>query len=169
MKHWSLWLIAGVLSILGGVMAFANPFAATMTVELLSGYALIFTGVFALIAAVMNRAWVSALLSVLILALGVCLVKNPLEGVLAITALTAVLLIAGGVSRALWAFALQGGTRWMLLLSALISVVLGVMIFNDLPQSAVVMLGVFLGFELISNGISLLFVAMATKNAPKVA
>lgn len=37
MKHWLLWLVAGVISLLGGLFALANPLAATLTAELLAG------------------------------------------------------------------------------------------------------------------------------------
>jgi uncharacterized membrane protein HdeD (DUF308 family) len=38
MKHWILWLVAGLVSLLGGIMALANPLAASLTAELLAGW-----------------------------------------------------------------------------------------------------------------------------------
>jgi uncharacterized membrane protein HdeD (DUF308 family) len=37
MKHWIFWLIDGVVSLLGGFTALANPLAASLTAELLAG------------------------------------------------------------------------------------------------------------------------------------
>lgn len=39
------------------------------------------------------------------------------------------------------------------------------MIFTNFPQSAVVVLGMFLAIELIPNGISLIALSLARKNA----
>jgi len=38
MKHWILWLVAGVVSLLGCIMALANPLAVSLTAELLAGW-----------------------------------------------------------------------------------------------------------------------------------
>ncbi|MGB0170212.1 MAG: hypothetical protein ACPF9G_13070 [Paracoccaceae bacterium] len=41
MKHWIFWLIAGVVSLLGGFTALANPLVASLTAELLAGWSFI--------------------------------------------------------------------------------------------------------------------------------
>ena len=48
MKHWIFWLIAGVVSLLGGFTTLANPLAASLTAELLAGWSFILVGVIAI-------------------------------------------------------------------------------------------------------------------------
>lgn len=49
----------------------------------------------------------------------------------------------------------------MLILSGILSFVLGVMIFGNIAGVAVSLLGIILGIELISNGISVIMLSMA--------
>lgn len=39
------WLLAGILSLIGGFIALTNPFAATLTAEMLAGWLLLFSGI----------------------------------------------------------------------------------------------------------------------------
>lgn len=105
----------------------------------------------------------SAIVGLCILLIGIALIKNPLAGVVSLTFVSAFLLIAVGIVRLVWAFKFADGTRWALLGSGIISLLLSVMIFANFPQSAAVMLGVFLAVELISNGTSMTMMAFAKK------
>ena len=49
--------------------------------------------------------------------------------------------------------------------SGLISIVLGVMVLSNFPQSATVVLGILLGIELLSNGISAIALAIVGRTA----
>ncbi len=168
MQYWFLWLLAGLLSLAGGVFGLANPLAATLTAELLAGWMFTAVGIVTLLSAFGDQGWggriVSILLGLAILFLGIGLVANPLAGVLSLTYLAATLMLLLGVLRLALAFSSEAkGLRTVLVLSGLLSLALGVMIFANWPQSAAVVLGLFLSIELISNGISLIFLSLARK------
>lgn len=165
MKYWFLWLLVGILSIVAGIIALANPFAATLTAELLAGYMFIAIGVLTLVSAFQDQGWGARiwalLLGALITIFGFNLVSNPLEGVLTLTFAVAILLMIIGVFRLIIAFTpMAAGARGLLVVAGLISIALSVMIFADYPWSSAVVLGVFLAIELISNGISLIAIAL---------
>lgn len=84
-----LWIIAGVASIFGGILALANPLAASLTAELLAGWSFIFVGVIALVSAFSDQGWgariLTLILGALILVIGINLISHPLCGLLSLT------------------------------------------------------------------------------------
>jgi len=168
MTGWIWWMLAGLASFVGGIVALANPLAATLTAELMVGYLFIAVGVLMLLSILSDGSWgsrlMSLLLGVVVLAVGISLVAHPMGGVVSLTVLVAALmLIIGGVRIVLGFAAPSGGMRAVLIVAGLISLGLGIMIFANFPWSATVVLGVLLAVELISNGISLLVVAFAVR------
>lgn len=165
MKYWFLWLLVGVLSVIAGIMAFANPFAATLTAELLAGYMFTAIGILTLVSAFQDQGWAARIwalvLGVLITVFGFNLIAHPLEGVLRLTVIVAALMMVMGIFRIVIAFtSVAAGARGFLIIAGLISIVLSLMIFSNFPWSSAVVLGTFLAIELISNGISMIFVAL---------
>jgi uncharacterized membrane protein HdeD (DUF308 family) len=174
MNGWIFWLVAGLASLAGGLFALANPLAATLTSVLLTGYLFMAVGVLMLISIFSDTTWTSRLLSLLlglaVLFVGISIVSNPLRGVLSLTVLVAIMMLVIGVLRIVYAFGLPTPTlKGLLILSGIVSVVLGLMILSNFPYSAAVVLGILLAIELISNGISLIALALARKSAPSVA
>ena len=174
MRNWFLWMIAGVISLFGGFFALANPLAAPLTAELLAGWMFVAVGVMTMVSAFGDQGWGGRILSILIgliiLILGIDLIANPLAGVVSLTLVVAIGLIVMGVLRILLAFRSDfAQLRWVLILSGAISLLLGAMIMSNFPQSAALVLGVYLAVELISNGVSLIVLSLARKSEPEVA
>ena len=165
MQYWFLWLVVGILSVVAGIMALANPFAATLTAELLAGYMFTAIGVLTLISAFQDQGWGARiwalLLGALITVFGFNLIVHPLDGVLRLTVIVAALMMVIGIFRIVLAFTpMAAGARLFLIVAGLIPIALSVMIFSSFPWSSTVVLGVFLAIELISNGISMIFVSL---------
>lgn len=165
MNSWFLWLVVGILSVIAGIVALAHPFAATLSAELLAGYMFTAIGILTLVSAFQDQGWGARtwalLLGVLITAFGFNLIANPLDGVLKLTFIVAALMMVIGVFRIIIAFSpMAAGARGVLIVAGLLSIALSVMIFTNYPWSSAVVLGIFLGIELISNGVSLIFVAL---------
>lgn len=168
MKYWFLWLIAGVVSLIGGIAALANPLAATLAAEQLAGWMFLAVGILTILTAFGDQGWGGRILSILlglaILFFGVNLIGHPLKGVITLTYLAGVLMLTMGALRILLAFSSASkGLRVALILSGIVSLVLGGMIFSNWPQSATVVLGLFLAIELISNGVSLIMLSLTRK------
>jgi uncharacterized membrane protein HdeD (DUF308 family) len=97
--------------------------------------------------------------------IGVHIIAQPLQGMLSLTFAAGILLLVSGVFKGVFGFSnFEGSARWALLLSGLISVILGLMVLNNFPQSAAVLLGALLAIELLSNGISAIALAFAVRN-----
>ena len=169
MKNSILLIGTGALSLLGGIIALLNPLEATLTAELLTGYLFIAIGVLMLLSIFADDSWGSRLLSlvlgVAILVIGVNLVSNPLQGVLQLTVVVALLMLFIGVLRIVFAFRMPtAGLKAMLILAGIVSLVLGGMILSSFPFSAAVVLGILLAIELISNGISLIVLGLTARD-----
>lgn len=157
----TLWLVVGIISILGGIFAFFNPLSATFAAEQLAGFTFLLVGILQFIALFRAHSTTGKVLAaiggVLGVLIGIELLQNPLQGILTLTMVVAILFMATGIVRVVVAFGLRKTVAFIpLLISGLISIALAVMIFSGYPQSATYMLGVLLAVELISNGISLI-------------
>lgn len=157
----TLWLVVGIISILGGIFAFFNPLSATFAAEQLAGFTFLFVGILQFIALFRAHSTtgkaLAAIGGVVGILIGIELLQNPLQGILTLTMVIAILFMATGIVRAVVAFGLRKTVAFIpLLISGLISIALAIMIFSGYPQSATYILGVLLAVELISNGISLI-------------
>ena len=112
MKSSIVMLAAGTLSLAGGMFALLNPLAATLTAELLAGYLFIAISVLMLLSVLADDSWRSRILSLIlggaILAIGVNLVSNPLQGVLQLTVVVALLMLLIGALRITFAVGMPG-------------------------------------------------------------
>jgi len=122
-------------------------------------------GLLMLFSAVQSQGWSARIWAILIgiffVFAGFNLVSQPLEGILVLTLVNAVLLAGIGVFRMIFAFSSAAkGVRFVMILSGVISLALGGMIFAGFPESSLFILGVFLAVELISNGVSLIILSL---------
>jgi uncharacterized membrane protein HdeD (DUF308 family) len=96
------------------------------------------------------------------------MVLHPAMASLSLTLIIAYALIAIGVLRGIMAFQIRPSKGWWWpLFSGLISVALGVLILMEWPESGLWVIGLFIAIELIFNGWSYIFVALAARAAAK--
>jgi uncharacterized membrane protein HdeD (DUF308 family) len=165
MNTWVLLLIAGLIALVGGIIALLNPLAATITAVMLTGWILVIVGVIEVIGVFSATGWGARLLSlvlgVLTVILGLYILANPLISTLALTWLAGILFLATGVTKIFLSFGLRGtGYLWVVLLSGIVSVALGIMVLSNFPYSAATILGILLAVELISTGIANIALAL---------
>lgn len=166
-----VWLaLLAVISLVGGVLALFNPFAATLAATLMAGWAFAILGVIQLVQAFQVRGWGgfvwSLLFGVLTLVVGISLIFNPLAGMVSLTLLVAVMFLIMGAIKLMYGFSLRPVSGWgWVLASGILSLALGIMILADFPYSATAVLGILLGIELLSNGVLFLLVALGLRRA----
>lgn len=167
MGSWILWLIIGILSLVGGVVALGQPYEATLVATGLAAWIFLFVGVLQIIggfgAEGIGAKILNILLGVLAVYIAIVIFNNPLEGVLTLTLAVAIGFFVGGIFKVIFSFQTEGGTRWVLILSGVVSVILAGLIWSNFPQSAAVILGLLLAVELLSNGIALIAMALALR------
>lgn len=152
------WDIAfGLLSVAAGVVALGHVAVASLISVLFIGWTLLVGGIVLVVASIAmwkqaTHRWDLAA-GVLFLLLGYAFVRNPGVGLLTLTLLSGSLLLLGGIVRIVLAFQ-PGAPRAVLLLNGIITVLLGGMVLNQWPVSALWFLGTVLGIQLILDGLT---------------
>jgi uncharacterized membrane protein HdeD (DUF308 family) len=170
-KHSKWFLIYGIALTLAGVAAIILPGIASLATAIMLGWLLLFGGVMGLFAVYQTgRAapgfWWELLTAVLYVLAGISLLISPVAGVLTLTILLAAYLFAAGVMKMILAFGyrrdIPQAWGWVLF-SALLDLGLGLLIFLGLPGSAVWVLGLMVGINLVMTGVALIVAATCTK------
>jgi len=135
-------LIVGVMMIVAGVAEIINAFQ-------LTGW-----GKFLL--------W--ALLGALYIVAGFVTFENPLLAAAVLTLLLGASLVASGIMRIILAFSMKREQPWVwLLLSSVITLLLGLLILAHWPISSVYVLGIFLGVDLVMAGAGWIALSLALR------
>ena len=171
MTGWVLWLLIGAITLLGGIFALLNPFAATLAATTLAAWVFIFAGVLQIIGVFQTDGWGARLwgliLALAFLWLGITILGNPLKGMISLTLVAGLMFVATGIAKLIFAFRIRGSGYFVwALLSGAVSLILGIMVFTNFPQSAAVLLGVLLAVELIATGLTLVSFALLLRSNP---
>ena len=169
-KKASGWYIAmAVAFIILGIMAIVEPGVAGLAVTILVGWLLLFGGGAHLVAALggggAGRVIWHVLIGILYVAGGLYFLVHPLLGLGSLTLLLGViLLIAALLELAAYVRSRStSGSGW-LLMNALITLLLGGLIYFHWPSSSVWAIGTLVGVNLIMTGISRLMLGLAARN-----
>ena len=164
------WIVAlGVVFLVAGVIALGSVVAATETAVLVVGIMMLMGGVAEIIAAFGVKSWGKflfwLLLGVLYVAAGMIAIMNPLLAAAYLTLMLGFALVFGGVLRIFLAFQMKsaGGPWGWVVLSGLITLLLGAMIIAQWPASSLFVLGIFLGIDLIFIGAGWITMGLALK------
>lgn len=165
------WLLAwGALLIVAGLAALAYPAAATVVTVEVFGVVMLIAAGGQLIAAIYARGWGGTLASILCGVLyffaGVVFLERPLLGAAGYTLFLAMMFFAVGIVRTAAALTQRfSGWGWSVV-SGVVSILLAVLIWRDLPESALWVIGTFVGIDLVFAGWSWVMLALAVRHVP---
>ncbi len=167
-KGWGWLLALGVLLSALGLLLIAAPALGTLAIDLLVGWFLIIGGIAQLIHAFMEKAWRGFLLEMasgaLYLVVGILLVFYPIAGAQALTIFLAAFLLVEGIVRIAMALRLRRAQGWgWLLFGGIATVILALLIWMQWPASALWVLGLLVGINLLFTGWSLTMMAIAMR------
>ena len=152
------WVIAlGVVYIIAGLIALGSVVLATIATVFVVGIMMLIAGVAEVFHAFQIKTWGKFLLWLLLGALyiiaGFLTFENPLLAAALLTLLLGIALIASGIMRIWLAFSMKAGMPWIwVVVSGVITVLLGLIILAHWPVSSLYILGLFLGIDLIFAG-----------------
>jgi len=166
--RWGWFVALGILQIALGIVAWFDVVAFTIFGVIFIGAMLLVAGVFQIIHAFMDREWRAFILDLLVGLLyvvgGFLLMAEPVQGSVIITIFVAAALIIGGILRIIMAIQHRHMAGWvMMLISGIISFVVGLMLYLTLPWSGLWVVGTLIAVELIVHGVSWLQFGLALK------
>lgn len=163
-KDRSFFLMEAVIFMLLGIIAIAVPVLFTFSLTVVLGILLLIAGGYQLARLWKHRStsgfWSALFSSIVNLAVGILLLLHPIAGMITLTLLFIIYFFLIGLIQILWAWQLRHYAQWgWILLSALLSLLLGGLVLAGLPESALWALGLFFGINLLFTGIALWNVA----------
>lgn len=165
-KHKGWFIFLGIIFIIVGTAAIMVPAYASLALELILGWLLLFGGVIQVITSFGSKSWGSFgwrfIGGIIYGAAGVILLTYPLRGLATLTFILAIFLIVQGIFRIIFSFQIRKQSQWgWVLVSGLLGLVLGIMIYTRWPASSLYILGLFVGIDLIFSGWSMVMLSMA--------
>jgi uncharacterized membrane protein HdeD (DUF308 family) len=170
-ENWKWFVFQGIVMLILGCLAVAEPVIASVAVDIYIGWLFIFSGVLGLVAIFSARDasaffW-TLLTSALSLAVGIMLVWKPAEGTVSLTMVLTAFFIAEGAFQTISSFShrdiMPGSWGWMLA-SGLSDFFLAGLIIYFWPESASWTLGLIVGINLITTGLAIVMTAMDVRN-----
>ena len=161
------WLmLAGVLSLLGGIVAIVLPNIASVATAILIGWLLVFASATYVVDAFSTRdrtrIALRLVLAVLCFIAGVYLLVAPLQGTFTLTVVLAMWFVVIGVARIVIGIADRDApARPLVVLSGVLALLLGLLIALELPESAAWAIGLIVGVDLVFTGTMLIGLARA--------
>jgi uncharacterized membrane protein HdeD (DUF308 family) len=168
-KNWG-WLLAwGILLEVLGIVGLGNLFAVTVATAFFVGLLMVAYGVVEVIQAFRHRRWSGFFLfffgGLLSIVAGLVVIWNPMGGLAVLTLFVAMYFLALGVVRIVAVLsARHPGWGWGLL-NGVVSVVLGVMIWNRWPASSLWIIGMFVCIDMILEGWNYVMLALVARKA----
>tara|TARA_R110000765_G_scaffold223535_1_gene327644 strand:- start:1094 stop:1687 length:594 start_codon:yes stop_codon:yes gene_type:complete len=167
------WIMAtGILMILAGTGAIIFPMISSLGVTICVAALLLIAGIAQIVQAFSFHTWGRILLAVLVgllwLAAGIMLLVRPLEGVLVLTIFVSAAFLAEGILKAIFAFKLYPASGWgWMLFNAIAAAVVGILLWWQLPSSALWALGLLAGINILISGWTLVMIASAIGKVTK--
>jgi uncharacterized membrane protein HdeD (DUF308 family) len=168
---WAFLVGMGVALMVLGMIAIGSSFFATLATVVVFGILLLLGALFQVITALWGRNWRGCFLhllgGVLYLIVGVFMIDHPVEAALGVTLLVALGLLANGIVRIVMSLIERfDGWGWMLL-SGVVSFLLGAAIWRQWPLSGLWVIGLFVGIEMLSSGLSWTMLGLAVRSTPR--
>jgi uncharacterized membrane protein HdeD (DUF308 family) len=169
-KRHSLWyLIQGGLMVIAGVLALFYPLMSSVAVVIFLGWVLIISGIVQGIALFDARKlphfWLQLISVVLSVIIGVLFLRDPGQALIILTLLLIVFLMVEGISKVIFSLTIRPFPNWgWVLVSGIIGILLAFYLWASLPITAIWLLGVLLGIQLISEGAAIGYLAWKVRN-----
>jgi uncharacterized membrane protein HdeD (DUF308 family) len=160
------WFLAlGIIMIILGAFALGSSMMVTLFSMLFLGWLLLFTGVYEAVQSFWERHWggffLHLALGILYVVVGLMLVARPGVGALALTLLMAMFFMVAGIFRIIMALAMRFPQWGWMLFNGIVTLILGVLIWAQWPVSALWIIGLFIGIDLIFTGCAWVMLSLA--------
>lgn len=171
-QHWIWFLVMGIALVVLGTFAIGWACLATITVAAtwMFGFLLLGGGIGEIIHSFTVGRWsgtlVHLLIGIMYGVVGFMMISDPIDSAITLTKIIAIFMVVGGIFRIVASLAHRfPGWEWVLLNGG-ITLLLGIMIYKQLPGSGLWFIGLFLGIEMILNGWTWIALAIGIRRLP---
>src|SRR5262249_17768053 len=167
----SLWyLIQGAMLVVAGVLAIIYPVISSVAVIWLLGWVLVISGIIQGISLIgasqAPHFWLQLISVILAAVIGLLFLRDPAQGLLTITLLLIVFFMIEGISKVVFALTIRPFANWAwVLASGFVGILLSAVLWASLPTTALWLIGVLLGIELISVGAAIGYLAWQVRRS----
>jgi uncharacterized membrane protein HdeD (DUF308 family) len=169
-ERWMAYLIEGVLLVVLGAAAIVVPNWATLTATIFLGWLFLFSGILGLVTTIWLKMapgfWWSLLSAVLAIVVGALLIGWPVGGAISLTLALLIYFAMEGIFSIMFGLehqrSLSGRWGW-LVLNGVIDLFLVGVILVGLPGSAVWVLGLLVGIDLVYGGFAMIALSLALR------
>jgi uncharacterized membrane protein HdeD (DUF308 family) len=169
LKEHSGWSIAiGIILIILGMFALGSPLYTGVAVAIMVGSFLLVGGIVQFVFAFRAKSWGAGLLNFfgggLSLVCGLLVIAHPLYGLKFLTLLLAAFFVVGGISKIIFSIQVRPSQGWgWTLISGIVGLVLGMMIWSQWPLSGAWAVGTLVGIDILFTGWSTLAIGLAAR------
>jgi uncharacterized membrane protein HdeD (DUF308 family) len=169
-KNWRWFVALGSVQIVAGALAVGFAFSATLASVVTLGVLLLIAGGAQMAAALLARNWdgfyLFLLLAFLYAVAGFLTLQNPLLAAEGLTLMLAALFLVVGLFRIAVALVDHVPSWGWLLFNGVVTVLLGLAIWQQWPESGLWVVGMLVGIELIVNGVTWSVMAIGLRKGP---
>jgi uncharacterized membrane protein HdeD (DUF308 family) len=174
LKHlWSWFFFLGFALMGVGILAMAAALVTTLATVLVFGIVLSSGGGVQLVNAFLARTWkgfvLHLLAGVLYLVVGGLMIADPVSAAAGLTLMLAAVFLIVGAVRLIYAALHSFSGRGWALLGGFISMLLGIAIWKQWPDSGLWVIGLFIGIDLLFSGWSWVMLGLLVKAPPSKA
>jgi len=172
-KNWGWFLGWGIALSLLGIVAISTAAFTTLLSVIILGMICFISGLFVIFNGVQYRSYAKGeffynlLVGLLYLILGILLMVGPVGAAIGLTLLLGVFFIIVGLSRLIFSFTYRFPHWGFSALSGLLALLLGILIIAEWPASGLIIIGLFIGIDLLFLGWTYIMVAVFAKGLQK--
>ena len=158
-------VIFGILLFIGGLIVLGDVVVASVVSVLFIGWLTLISGIVGIIGSLFKIGkgggfWSTLLSGAVLAALGILILRNPHVTLIAITFMLGFGFLVSGLVRVVGVVE-ASSTRWVLFVSGLISIALGLIVLFNLNTQSLILLGVLIGIQMLVDGMTLLLYGRA--------
>jgi uncharacterized membrane protein HdeD (DUF308 family) len=162
-------IVWGILLFIGGLIVLGDVVVATVVSILFIGWLALIFGIIGIVASLFKIGkgggfWSTLLTGALIGVLGLMILRHPLIGAGVITLMAGIIFLVGGIVRLVAGFE-PSPARWVLIISGVAGIILGLIVLFNPVQSTLTLLGILLGVQLLIDGMTLIMFGRIHVNA----
>lgn len=173
-KHPGLFLLWGIIIVILGIIAISVSVFTTLVSVLFLGFLLIFGSLVMIFDTF--KTWrkdhkhfiLFLVFSLLYLIVGIMLVKHPLLAAVSITLILGIFYLIVGIFRIIGSIALHLPHWGWSLVSGIIALILGLLILMHWPASSLIVIGLFVGIDLLFLGWTYIILALTVRKQNKL-